>query len=209
MIINRIDDMKKTIFIVGTMLCCLSVIAQTKFSGIVINQKFSDLVKQLNSKYTLVEPDYKECKAKGYNTYVMHRYYINFLGEDNTEMIVFPNFNENDAVEKISIHTPYWCYTELKDNKCEASLRAYMQNIKSTYESKYGTAVVEIKTDDYSKITHNKWDLDDVIIDVILYEPNNHPANNVLHASMRVSVEYIVKYKLVRNKGKDVSIDDI
>lgn len=183
--------------------------AQTKFSGIVINQKFSDLVKQLNTKYTLVEPDYEECKAKGYNTYVMHRYYINFLGEDNTELIVFPNLNEKDAVEKISIHTPYWCYTELKDEKCEASLRAYMQNIKSTYESKYGAAVVELETNDHAKITHNKWDLNDVIIDVILYEPNNHPANIVLHASMRVSVEYNVKYKLVKNKGKDVSIDDI
>ena len=84
-----------------------------------------------------------------------------------------------------------------------------MQHLKSTYESKYGAAAVEIETDDYSKKTHNKWDLSDITIDVVLYEPNNHPANNVLHASMRVSVEYIVKYKLIKNKGQDVSIDDI
>lgn len=201
--------MKKNVFIIGFLLYCLSLIAQTKFSGVVINQKFSDLVKQFNSKYTLIEPNYKECKENGYNTYVMHRYYINFLGEDNTELIVFPNLNEKDAVERISIRTPYWCYMELKDDKCETSLRAYMHNITSAYESKYGAAVVEIETNDYSKITHNKWDFNDVIIDVVLHEPNQHPANNLFHASMRVSVEYIVKYKQVKNKGKDVSIDDI
>ena len=208
MIINR-TDMKKLVLIAWFMLCCLSMIAQTKFSGVVINQKFSDLVKQLNTKYTLVEPNYEDCKTKGYDTYVMHRYYVNFLGEDNAELIVYPNFNEKDAVERISIHTPYWCYTELKDDKCETSLRAYMQHLKSTYENKYGAAVVEVETNDYSTKIHNKWDLNDVIIDIILYEPNNHPANNVLHASMRISVEYIVKYKLIKNKGKDVSIDDI
>lgn len=82
--------MQKLILIISSMLCCLSMIAQTKFSGIVINQKFSVLVKQLNTKYTIVEPNYEWYKAKGYDTYTMHRYYVNFLGDDNTELIVYP-----------------------------------------------------------------------------------------------------------------------
>lgn len=78
-----------------------------------------------------------------------------------------------------------------------------MQYIKSTYESKYGTAVVEIETNDYSQTIHNKWDLDDVVIDVVLYEPNENPLNKIL-SPMRVTIEYIVKYKL-----NEVSVDDI
>ena len=201
--------MKKTIFIVGAMLCCLSMIAQTKFSGVVVNQKFSEVVKQFNAKYTLKEPDYKACKENGYSTYVMHVYYINFLGEDNTRLVVYPDLGVKDAVESISIETPFWCYTEMKDTECENSLRAYMQHLKSTYESKYGPATVEIKNDKYSTTTHNKWDLDDVEIDIVLSVPTNEPVNVAFHASTRVTVKYVVKSSLVKNKGKDVSIDDI
>lgn len=182
------------------------IVGQTKFSGIVINQKFTDLVRMLNTKYTLVEPDYEKYKKEGYPTHVAHKYYINFLGTDNTRLVVHPNYKENDAVESIEIDPPYLCFLSLKDEKCEESLRHYLQHLKTIYESKYGQPVLEFKTEYSVKETIYKWDLDDVIISIILYEPT---IDILGRSAMTVRVKYEVKYVHIKNKGTNLTIQDI
>lgn len=192
------------------LILCTGVIsfsfAQTKFAGVLINQKFTDLVKTLNAKYTLIEPNYEEYKKEGYSTHVAHKYYINFLGTDNTKLIVSPNYKETDAVASIRIEPPYLCFLSLKDAKCEESLRHYLQDLKNTYENKYGLAVLEVIEDNFAKETIYKWDLGDVIISVKLYEPFVDILNR---SAMTISVNYEVKYKHIKNKGENFTLDDI
>ncbi|MBO5673075.1 MAG: hypothetical protein J6S09_02150 [Paludibacteraceae bacterium] len=192
------------------LILCTGVIsfsfAQTKFAGVLINQKFTDLVKTLNAKYTLIEPNYEEYKKEGYSTHVAHKYYINFLGTDNTKLIVSPNYKETDAVASIRIKPPYLCFLSLKDAKCEESLRHYLQDLKNTYENKYGLAVLEVIEDNFAKETIYKWDLGDVIISVKLYEPFVDILNR---SAMTISVNYEVKYKHIKNKGENFTLDDI
>ena len=197
--------MKKFTLIICSLLgCILSLAAQTKFAGIVVNQQFGNLVAELNSKYSLLEPDYKTCQAKGFDTNVLHRYRIDFLGDEDAELYAFPNLDNKDIVDRLEIRPSYLCNTKLKDAECERSIKEYAAYLKNIYEGKYGKAVEEITADEYKKITHHKWDLGDVILDIVLIEPKTNTFN-VLNIPMRVNIEYQVK----KDRIKTITTDDI
>lgn len=208
MIINRIDDMKKTIFIVGTMLCCLSVIAQTKFSGVIVNQSFSAFSEKMSNKFELITHDSPVLPIG--QKYLVNKYKLSFLGYENTELVVEKNY-EKDEVKLVRIIPPLHCYYwDNIDKSCVDYYNANAIVILSVYTKKFGEAQsdVEIKKMTEGEYLYNyyKWDRGDVIINLTMITGLSKSPD--FWADITLFRDLYIEYVVKQNHEK-VDIQDI
>ena len=120
--------MKNKLFITAFVLALFTSVinGQTKFSGAIINQPFTNFCEEMSKMY-LINPNYSLPKPNSEQKICM--FYINFLDYEECSMTVQRRNNENQV---------WVVHISIPNSSNRSEVFANFNNIVETYKKKYG-----------------------------------------------------------------------